>query len=538
MTRTESIKLYETSGLPTVCLPVGLKNPPLKAGWPYLDASEMWAGLNPDECNVGLKCGGKLGLVAADGDSRQTVTTLRRHFDGLGIAPVEQLTATPRHRQLFCRCPDVPAWFCSSHWKPDVGKGELRAGRSCYVCAYPSTVDDRQYYFADPDINPENLVDYLPIIGWRDLAPLARNTEPNPRAALVLDSKSGLPIIEQPPVYLIRRNLPASTKRLLSLLRHATVKREEVGDFETRSHAAQSVISTLILLGRSYTQISSLFRRGEVPVYTEKGKDAEYWLRRSYNSALTELCTSPHREELARLYAHASQMPWPGQTGALDAAVYMGIISLGWAWDSQLVFAARRDLELFAEGSFHGVSNALHRLESYGHIELISRGDERIGNMFGICTIRNPTSFLFMGSTRDSMKEGMNVSSGAFPEHFTPELWSAKGLGRSCGLVFSQLTNEPLSLQQLADLTGKVRSTTFTALRRLEKEGLAKKDNHKWTRGPADISKVAKSLHCRARSEKRKARVESERERWHTYLARRAERKAKDIVILKRGGRR
>jgi DNA-binding transcriptional regulator GbsR (MarR family) len=102
------------------------------------------------------------------------------------------------------------------------------------------------------------------------------------------------------------------------------------------------------------------------------------------------------------------------------------------------------------------------------------------------------------------------------------ELFAHSSLGRSGGMVYTHLTDDPKSVTELAELTGKNRKTVSNALERLQRYNLAQSVKSgrwdKWIRGNADLSQVAELFDCEEKAEKRKQRIEDQRNRFRQRM--------------------
>jgi len=133
-------------------------------------------------------------------------------------------------------------------------------------------------------------------------------------------------------------------------------------------------------------------------------------------------------------------------------------------------------------------------------------------------TARLPTCWDVTASVAEPYhKSHVEERGGGTPhaaEIWTPASQEYAGLGKSAGLVFARLTADPLEPSELADVTGKHRTTVWRALKRLEGWGLAERGPDGWTRGPASLVDVMEELDAEGRARQRHQEHELQRAGW------------------------
>lgn len=487
---------WTAAGFPAIPLRPFAKAPMCRA-WQLRPPGEQWseAGGRSFRGNVGVVTGE--GLAVVDCDAPETVQSVEMRFDAMNLHPPAVKTASGDGRHFYIRIEDAPDGNYTT-LDPDVGPGELRYGPGAYVVAPCSQVDGNRYAFERG--SPERIARMKPL-RWRDLQWLIDLNKP----AVTLD-------LEAPPVRLVRWPMPEKANTLLQVLAKADGPTRPFYGYQSRSEAEAAVVAMLILAGWSQDEISSEFAERRPGHFAEHARP-DWYLRHTYADVLADLASTPERLEIARAYREAANAPWPGRSGARDRVVYLGLLAACWSWGTWEVRVSQRALAEYTAASRRGVRSSLTRLQKDDLVTKVQPwqwhgGDRRVEATtwkLGQCTITTPVSH---SGDAVSAQSACVVECGV---EGAAELWARGGLGRSAGLVYRHLSDEPRAATELAELTGKHRHTVACAVGILESWGLAEQQTNGWVRGPEALESVAEALDAKAKASRRRARHELQR---------------------------
>ena len=523
---------WEGAGVPTIPLLPGRKEPACTA-WQARSSADQWhqVGGSDFRGNVGAVMGG--GNAVIDCDAPETVKAVVAGLDGMGVNPgrlPQVRTLHQDHLQFYIRVGDPPEGGAYAKLAPDVGPGELRFGPGSYVCVPCSEVDGVRYRFVNgwPELLPT-----LRPITWQDLTWLIAPVAPTTGT-----------ILERPPVPLLRRAMPQRAETLLRYL--ATASKGEpvtildtrgmgVKAYASRSEAEMAVVAMLILCGWDLAEIETEFER-RLPGHYKDSPNRERCITREYTNALGVLASSPTRLQIVNVYEDAQAAAWPGRGGLLERAVFLGLLSIGWQFDTWEPCASVRCLAEAAAASRWGVQNALTRLQAGGLVrqvegwhadftthELVATGD-RWRLTGDACTIQGhksqswESSRVVAGAPSVGLMgaelctgEGGGTAAGAA----LAELWTQ--VGRSAGAVYGHLSMDPRTVKDLAEATGKHRNTIHAALARLAAWDLAERTPGGWVRGAGNLADVAQEVDAEGHARQRRIAHDLQREAWYSH---------------------
>lgn len=448
MTLKDWIDRYNQAGISTIPLKEKTKLPALK-GWQTLPSDQLWDRYQSPQANIGVRTGA--GLAVIDGDDNYAVSQIREFNKGLGLQPAEVLTKRGAH--FYYPVQSSPDGFYSRNLK-DI-PGELKAGAQ--VVAPCSVVGDHAYRFL---VGSPEMIKAIPAIAWQDLAVLIPDLQTDPKKYLITEL----------PVRLIYREMPTKAADLLRWLRTAT-KGESVTygnkTYPTRSEAEAAVIDILALAGWNYEQIHTIFQQSMPAHYVSVSDQVsvrERYLRRVYNSAITDLANTGIRPNIANAYKAALLSPYSGRAGASDKAITLALISQGWVWNTFEPIASLRDIQEHTGniGSTRTVYNALNRMKQQGLIKPVSQ------SIYDITKLITHTIDNFGSDLPDHANQISIDQAPVFRASVSD------GLGFTAGLIYDHLINAPdgLSVSNLIDLTGKSENTIRAQLRSLQSSNL------------------------------------------------------------------
>jgi len=192
----------------------------------------------------------------------------------------------------------------------------------------------------------------------------------------------------------------------------------------------------------------------------------------------------------------------------MEKAVYSGLLAVAWQWATWQPCVAQRDLAEYAGTRRQTVEAALKRLQAAGMVELAELPDQHasIGARWDLS--RRAVEFV----TKPHHKTHV-VENGAA----TGEVWAV--VGRSAGLVWQQLGDEPLDVAALAAATGKHRRTVYRAVQRLQAWDLAEAVEGGWVRSERSLQDVALEVDAAGRAKHRHQAHELQRLAWRERVA-------------------
>lgn len=501
---------YTQAGVATIPLPAGRKGPPVTGhGWQMTLPGDQWQQVGDDfRGNLGVLAHPKHAIL--DSDSLQTEMAIGTWARDLGLRlPTVKTQSGQQHGYVnLAGAPEGYNWG-----KLSCGPGELRV-RNAYVVAPPSVVNGRPYYWKRG--SPEALA-HLPPVAWRDVRPLLQLSSVATTALLEQPGVATIDLLERPswtttdldtpPVRLVYRAMPKRVSYLLSALCNCP-RGGPVATYDSRSEAEAAVVTTLILSGWGMESIAATFEGWQPGHYADAGKHQGSYLTRTYRAALSHLASTPPRPEIAQAYRDAEAMPWPGRSGLLDQAVYLGLLSLAWQAATWEPYASVRDLAELAASWPKNTSTALKRLQKAGLAQEVQT----------YLTVQ-ATVWRIMAEAlqRTRAERGGHSSKDPHARYSqTPrdvaEVWGYSGLGRSAGAIYTHLDSRPMTNPDLIEATGKAKRTVQRACHRLEAHGLAEHSPDGWVRGPASVAEFAETMRAQDLADRRRSRHDLSRQ--------------------------
>jgi hypothetical protein len=484
----EAIQQYERLGYDTLPLPPGAKKEP-ETGWPGKLPAEMWSEARAD-ANIGLRCGGERRLGVIDCDENAVPGTFRRSqnlLEGLGYTPgtypVVQ-TASGVGRHIYVELTEK----LPGHWRKfsaSFGAGEFRYGPGSYAVAPPSRIKGAgAYEFICGDLR------LLPRLAPEQIRPILNDPSIlNPRA---------------PP----RCNIPRRTKALL--------EGDYVDSYPSRSEAEQAIIVGLINAGHDFQCVMTLFSNYPAAgkfteLHTQNPNAAVRWLRRSYENAKNwaEAHESLARQQARRAIAWAESRSWQGRTGISDRPVFIAHAKIALR-ASRLVYAASaRDLAELAGVTFQTASNATSRMCNARLLELVKPASGRFANVYRFAV---PASF--------DTSSPQAVRKCQFMQSLGHDAFRWRGLGKSAHEVWTSLREEPATVHDLVEKTGRHANTVERALARMnglidpstgEIIEMAWFDGELWHANDVDLGRIARIVGTAGKGRQQKTKHAEER---------------------------
>jgi hypothetical protein len=360
----EALELYAELGFDTLPLRPGTKQA-MTRGWQRLPPEEMWKKA-PNECNLGIRAGGKSRLAIIDCDEKNkpgTYQNFQNWLTGLGYQPGDYpliQTASGNGRHIYVSFTGELAGHFGIN-SESFGEGEFRHGPGAYVVAPPSMVQGNAYQLLSGDYHRLPALDNTDVCQFLKISPVANNqTEPSCRSFL---------------------RIP---RRTLELLNGKGIER-----YSSRSEVEQAILTGLVNKGFEFPNVLSLFLqypcagrfKGE---YAKSPQDATKWLRRSFDSAQKFTSSRESRpRQLAKLAIEwAKSRPWIGKTGQYDKMVYIAHASIAFRAGRLEYGAAARDLANMTALSPEACLNATERLCGCGLLTLVKSWAATLSNTY------------------------------------------------------------------------------------------------------------------------------------------------------------
>jgi hypothetical protein len=481
------------------------------------------------DSNIGLFPGSLNGLVALDADDNQAKENISAGLKGMGLYEKISIVETP-HRKMnhfLLRATNVPMDIGAKYNFPtQIGAGDIRIHRNAYVVAPGSKLPEGQYTFIQGSI--ESFL-AQPIIECKDLLWLL------PETSFIKSPQYDGELYELP-VRLIYRPNPNALKQLYFLKnaeKHDSIPKidyitGEILDnhYPTRSEAEFGLIIDLILSGWTYEPIAEVFER-ELPCHYADEVNPEEYLVKSYNKAITRLTNSDTKYQISTAYRFTRSSPWPGRAGEYNQKVILALLSKAWQYESYTPKISLREIsEYTAINRIHTVSNVLERLQKNNLIKIIYTLPYEISQF-------NIEPYLEYSNNCNInqliIPPVVNVAVNGYSSYITNEIWSRNlGMfGGSAKLVYTHLSDVPITITQLTKLTGKCWKTVSSKLNRFSKHNLAIHVQDGWVRGYRSIESVAEEFQAEQSAQKRQE--QHRRERFSFILRDKSREKSKSI---------
>lgn len=491
MNITKSRLEYEELGFDTLPLRPGAKTP-LRRGWKNDGSFRLWRNA-PDGVNIGIRCGGGLAVVDCDEKNAPgTFENAENWFNSLGILsgeyPVVQ-TASGTGRHVYLQfAEDLPGHYINL--SRDFGMGEFRYGPGAYVVAPPSEIFGGGVY------------------------------------SLIDGDFRQLPQLEFADMQCIISNLPNKKVRFPSIPRRAgaLLNGKKTGIYKSRSEAEQALIVSLINADHSFESVLELFLQypcaGKFAELRAKSeKNALRWLRRSYTRAheWAESHESQFRQMAERAISWAQSRSWPGRTGAVDRAIFIAHASIAYKAGRLIYAASSRDLAERAGTSHVTASRASQRLFELGLVTIVKAA---------VCDYANVYRLEIWAGQELPLPHTKRLRECNCLSNL--DAFRYKGLGKSAGEIFEALKSRPLTIDELANRTGRHKRTVKRALVRMsgivdfltgEILVMVESDNDLWYALPVDLDHVAAVIGTAGTSNQQRERYSAERRAHRKGLA-------------------
>lgn len=473
---------YEELGLQPIPLSPNSKEPIPGHSW---KGNDIWNYVE-ESSNIGLVCGGNAKLVVIDCDNKnnpKTYAYISGYLESLGINNYPLIrTASYVSRHIYLQLLNSPKGSYNLI-KPDIGKGEIRFGNSCYVVAPPSVIDDTfQYQLMSGNIAER------PLILWKDLLPLvsfSTNEE---------ESEDSIP-----------KRLSRNAKALLF--------GKNLDKFGSRSEAEQSLVLSCINSGLEFEEILNLFI--QYPAggkfkgkYLHNQKSGIDYLRKCYQSAkwYGENNLSEGREIAIQERNWANSRAWRGNTGLYDKAVFLAHCDIGYQSGKIEYQASLRELAEKSGLSIGGVANANKRLVKNKNLEIIKNSTTTLATVYSLGkSYTLPHSIILWECI-------------TLPNH---DVFRYQGLGKSGFDIWQAIQQEPKTIAEIQEETGRSRKTIISKLKIMgnlvdmrtgEIVSMITFDDERYSPvNDVDLDYIAELLGTKGMGERQKAKHEQER---------------------------
>jgi len=307
--------------------------------------------------------------------------------------------------------------------------------------------------------------------------------------------------------------------------------------YPSRSEREHAACMSLVNRGYDFEQImgffieyadgSSKFRQ----LYAEDPKNAERWLRLSYDKATRYVSSnlSEERAIIGELREKALSVPWPGRTGLSDRATYLAHLEIADRCGKIVYGASVRELAELAGLTKDTVSHANQRLLKTELLEEERPHVAALSKMWRLPT-RAPRplsegSFLRHSNHPTTVRECPKLAHSRAEDEQMRHAHDAfrwKG-GKTISQIWQILnrTERPLSEAEIASSTGRKKRTVKKALAKMRALGLAVQKGREWLAAKdASLDAVAAKLGTTGKAAKQKLRHAVERRRHQEGLQR------------------
>ncbi len=513
----------------------GTKRPAVDA-WPTVPPAEQWRGA-PENSNLALRHGGDMRLASmeAERDRPEAIPALRRFLAGLGYDWQSYPANRTAHggERYFFSLHDAPDGH-NRKMADDLGGGELRFGPGAQALIPPSSlVDGGRYEMAGGAWHGE-----LPKLVWADFSPLLKDARRREAPAEVVAG----PLSPLAQALADGENLlPEDVRRRL----HGRGGSDypSIDDFKTVYRLAALGIDAdttlaLMLAHQGYGHFSDLAAKNSA--------DAVTWLHDAYAkaSAYAAQHGGDVSQRLARLIEQAEAQPWKGRTGTIDKAVFLAHLRIAADANTPVWAGASRRLADMVNVSQMTATRANARLIEAGKLALHTPATAQLAAEYALPVAEKVRSVsLLYGSTEISetlrtlpaernepssvgvrVRGDSGVNLAGVRAIIGHDLFCWHGMGKAAGFVYAALLDEPGTVAELAERSGRAVSTVRRVLSKLAAirddatgEQCALVEESKpgtWEiADDADMDKAARLLGVAGKGDKRKVKHEQERQR-------------------------
>lgn len=374
-------KVYKDKGFRPIPLIKNGKNPVAK--WGVLEHLEF-----RDSNNVGLVAGSQNGLIFADLDDERSLEVVPAKLQEMGLWDKLTTVRTPKKGGLhvWLKCHDVPDDVKTYyHYRPEIGKGEIRLRYKAYCVAPGSVLPEGAYRFEQGGLY--QFINQQPDVNWNDLLWLLpdKYEKAIKSPSKERDITTAIPL--SLPVRRIFRDNPKDALRLASMLQYASTSdfipwKDHIPyklpdgitlrGYANTSDAEGALVVMLILAGWNFDQVKIFFDSIASPHYREA---KEGYLLRTYNSAILMLAKDQPRRQIAEAYQYASSIPWPGRTGGYDLKVLLAILSKAWQFNTLYPMVSYREISEHAGIRVQTAHKTVKRLQTEGFLRKLYNKD-------------------------------------------------------------------------------------------------------------------------------------------------------------------
>jgi len=425
-------KQYDEMGFDTLPVIAGGKKPIARA-WQIRLPYRLWQNA-PGSANIGIRGGGPASVAFIDCDATRTFTNVTNWLAGLGYSydsyPVVK-TASGDGRHIYITLAGMLSGDARD-LLPEIGDGEFRYGAGAMVVAPPSFVNDGgSYQLMGGDFS------IRPLLDIKDILPILGNCE------------------------IATKKKPVLSRRAVALL-HGN--QELICTYSSRSEAEQSLIASMVNTGLSFDDVLELFNRhpcaGKYSESKSKStKNAERWLMHSYQEAVewTKTHESQARQMAMAAITWAESRAWHGRTGAIDQLVFLAHAHIAYK-AGRLTFAAScRDLAELAGISHMTATRATWRLCKSGLLVPERKAVADSANVFQLGNLD-----ITLHSLSSSTVRKCNTTSNH-------DVFRHRGLGKSAAQIWQVVQDQPASIDEIAEQTGRHVKTIERAIERMSK---------------------------------------------------------------------
>jgi len=403
---------------------------PYARAWQKRLPVRLWQNV-PQDANIGIRSGGLAGVAFIDCDNPKAFETVTNHLAGLGYCGDSYpVVRTPKKdgRHIYITLTGVLSGEARDLSK-EVGDGEFRYGAGAFVVAPPSVITEGSYQLISGDFQ------IRPTLEVKDILPILGNRE------TTIESK------------------PTLSRKALALL-HG----RGIDNYPSRSEAEQSLLASMANVNLTFGDVLDYFNRypcaGKyADLKAKNAKNAERWLSKSYTEAMqwTKTHESKARQLAKSAIEWAEAKAWQGRTGAIDQLIYLAHANISYKAGRLIYTADCRTLAEQAGISHTAATNSTWRLCKSGLLIPDKKAVADNANNYQLGNLDKPLHSLSTSIVRKC--KGLS----------NHDVFRYGGLGKSAGQIWAALQDNPASIDELAEITGRHTKTIARAIDRMSK---------------------------------------------------------------------
>jgi hypothetical protein len=323
-----------------------------------------------------------------------------------------------------------------------------------------------------------------------------------------------------------QRSGPKRDKTTLPPAAYRVLVEEDTSGYDSNSEAEYAACLSMLRAGLPDFMIRSVFAQFHPPHYSKsRGRSFDRHVLRSAKAWMEQQDQKPQEREpmafwqASQFVAYADSRPWPGRTGNTDKAVYMALCErMRMDKGSRVFRASIREVSELANVGTQAVQNSLKRLRTADMAKYDSKDSLSGACLYSlVLPVKDMSPITTVGEAYTPVADSVMISA------IQEDAFHSRGLGKSACAIWRVLLLEqrPLTVKEIALLTGRAYNTVKQNLTKLETFGLAVQNHDptpkRWTGIPAHhdrLNELAVILGTQGKGALRKAQHVGERQKW------------------------